>query len=146
MVAWTLPKTSHWTARALLNSGWHIYEEFYHVFATGMPKSLNISSKIEKLTADPELVKLWKGRGTGLKPAYEKWLVASKKKPEKVSYDYGYFKKIGRSERKIGNTINNHPSVKSLELMQRLVTQYTNPGDLVFRSFYGLGLYWNCML
>jgi len=139
LVTWTLPKTSHWTAKALEKGGWHINSEFYHIFATGMPKSLNISSAVYKSTQDAQIATTWKGWGTSLKPAYEKWLVASKKSTPVANYNYYYCKKIGKAEREIGDLINNHPSVKSVELMRQIITTYTKPGDLILDPFMGSG-------
>lgn len=139
LVAWTLPRTSHWTAKALMASGWQINQEFYHIFATGMPKSLDIAKKIKQYTHDSTLADKWLGRGTSLKPAYEKWLVAHKIQVDMPKYSYSYHKKIGKKERHADNVINNHPSVKSIDLMKKIVNLYTSPESLVLDPFMGSG-------
>jgi len=139
LVIWTLPKTSHWTAQALLDSGWYINGEFYHVFATGMPKSLNIANQLAKITQDEAVLQEWDGYGTGLKPAYEKWLIANKSKSD-FRHDWFYCKKISTAERRINSDIiNNHPSVKTIKLMQAIISKYTTLNDTILDPFMGSG-------
>ncbi len=59
---WALPRTAHWTATALEDSGWEIRDRITHIFATGFPKSLDVGN----------------GWGTALKPASEDWIIARK--------------------------------------------------------------------
>lgn len=55
MLCWALPRTSHWTATAVEDSGWIIEDRVAHLFGSGFPKA---KSK--------------------LKPAYEDWYMARK--------------------------------------------------------------------
>lgn len=47
-LVWALPRTSHWTATALENSGFEIRDVVTHLFGTGFPKSMDISKAIDK--------------------------------------------------------------------------------------------------
>lgn len=67
-LVWSIPKTTHWTAWALENSGFEIRDCIYHIFGSGFPKSLNISD----------------GWGTGLRPAVENWWLVRKPLGEKT--------------------------------------------------------------
>jgi DNA modification methylase len=49
VLVWALPRTSHWTACALEDAGFEIREKLYHLFASGFPKSLDISKAIDHL-------------------------------------------------------------------------------------------------
>lgn len=140
LVIWTLPRTSHWTARALLDAGWHINGEFYHIFFTGQPKSQSIANNIKKTINNPEIIARWEGWGTSLKPNYEKWLVAHLNPHESFSNHYYYCKKINAQERKISSTLQNtHPSLKTIELMSYIVGLYTQPNDKILDPFMGSG-------
>lgn len=56
-LTWALPRTSHWTAFAIENSGFEIRDKFMHVFGSGFPKSLDVSKAIDaKLGAEREVV------------------------------------------------------------------------------------------
>lgn len=70
---WALPRTSHWTATAIENAGFEIRDVHHHIFGTGFPKSLNVSSVMHELlgVTDGEY-------GTALKPAVEHWILARK--------------------------------------------------------------------
>jgi hypothetical protein len=45
-LVWGLPRTAHWTATALEDSGWRIVDVIHHVFGTGFPKSRNVSPEL----------------------------------------------------------------------------------------------------
>lgn len=47
-LVWSLPRTSHWTAMALEDSGFEIRDCVYHHFGSGFPKGLDISKSIDK--------------------------------------------------------------------------------------------------
>lgn len=47
-LVWALPRTSGWTHRALEDAGFEVRDVFTHLFAAGMPKSLNVSKAIDK--------------------------------------------------------------------------------------------------
>ena len=47
-LVWAIPRTSHWTAMALENSGFIVRDVITHLFGSGFPKSLNISKAIDK--------------------------------------------------------------------------------------------------
>lgn len=72
-LVWALPRTSHWTATAIENAGFEIRDVHHHIFGTGFPKSLNVSSVMHELlgVTDGEY-------GTALKPAVEHWILARK--------------------------------------------------------------------
>jgi site-specific DNA-methyltransferase (adenine-specific) len=54
-LVWALPRTQHWTMRALEDAGFEIRDVVYHGFATGFPKSLNVSKAIDaRLGAERE--------------------------------------------------------------------------------------------
>lgn len=46
-LVWALPRTSHWTTTALEDCGFEIRDIVMHVFATGFPKSLDVSKAID---------------------------------------------------------------------------------------------------
>lgn len=64
---WALPRTTHWTAFALENSGLEIRDRVSHIFGSGFPKSLTHNSA----DIPPEC-------GTALKPAIEDWWLVRK--------------------------------------------------------------------
>lgn len=47
-LVWAIPRTSHWTATALEQSGFEIRDVITHVFGSGFPKSLDVSKAIDK--------------------------------------------------------------------------------------------------
>lgn len=61
-LVWALPRTSHWTTTALEDANFEIRDKIYHLFGSGMPKSFNLGE----------------GRGTGLKPSVEEWILIRK--------------------------------------------------------------------
>lgn len=44
---WAIPRTSHWTAMALENSGFIVKDVVTHIFASGFPKSLAVDGLIQ---------------------------------------------------------------------------------------------------
>ncbi len=72
---WAIPRTSHWTATAVEDTGFEVRDVVTHLFGSGFPKSLNI----EKATNG-----IAKGQGTALKPAAEFWILARKPLSEKT--------------------------------------------------------------
>jgi len=47
-LVWALPRTSHWTAWALDGAGFEVRDRLIHCFASGFPKSLDVSRAIDK--------------------------------------------------------------------------------------------------
>ncbi|MCR4330970.1 MAG: site-specific DNA-methyltransferase [Patescibacteria group bacterium] len=47
-IVWALPRTSHWTARAVEDSGLEIRDICHYAFGSGFPKSMDISKAIDK--------------------------------------------------------------------------------------------------
>lgn len=85
-LVWAIPRTSHWTATALENSGFEIRDVVMHLFGTGFPKSLDVSKAIDTRSDEeiesgvepaPEVIE-WAGSGTALKPAAEHWILCRK--------------------------------------------------------------------
>lgn len=63
-LAWTLPRTSHWTATALEDAGFEIRDVVHHVFGSGFPKSLDVSKAIDRyFDAEREVQGYQDGRG-----------------------------------------------------------------------------------
>lgn len=101
---WALPRTSHWTATAIEDSGLEIFDIHHHWFGSGMPKSLDLMRQIDMHLCElpgrhydknlPTPSKLREGdhlcpehprrvaaeylRRTALKPACEHWIMARK--------------------------------------------------------------------
>ena len=48
ILVWSIPRTSHYTALAIEEGGFQIYDCIYHIFGTGMSKSQDISKMIDK--------------------------------------------------------------------------------------------------
>lgn len=46
-LVWAMPRTSHWTATAWEGAGFEVRDRVSHIFGSGFPKSLNISSQID---------------------------------------------------------------------------------------------------
>lgn len=76
---WALPRTSHWTACALEDSGFELRNKFYHLFGSGFPKSLNVSKSLQNQGYD-----CVDGLGTDVKPACEEWILVRKPLSEKT--------------------------------------------------------------
>lgn len=66
-LVWALPRTSHWTATGLEDTGFVIRDRVSHIFLNGFPKSLTSKSS----DIPPEC-------GTALKPALEDWWLIQK--------------------------------------------------------------------
>ena len=65
---WALPRTSHWTATALENSGFEIRDRLAHVFGSGFPKNHDVSKAIDKAAgAEREVVGISPRHGGGAK-------------------------------------------------------------------------------
>jgi len=47
-LVWAIPRTSHWTGKALEDAGFEIRDCITHLFGTGFPKSLDISKALDK--------------------------------------------------------------------------------------------------
>lgn len=72
-LVWSIPRTSHWTARALEEAGFEIRDCVYHVFGQGFPKSLNVGKAIDKMAgATREVVGSYRVGGNALTPTSEK--------------------------------------------------------------------------
>lgn len=48
ILVWSIPRTSHYTALAIEEGGFQIYDCIYHLYSTGFPKSQDISKMIDK--------------------------------------------------------------------------------------------------
>lgn len=71
-LVWALPRTSHWTATALEDAGFEIRDRVAAVFATGFPKSANVSYAIDdKLGAERRYVEARPQAGAKFKQAAE---------------------------------------------------------------------------
>ncbi len=56
-LVWAIPRTSHWTGKALEDAGFEVRDVITHLFGTGFPKSLDISKAIDKAAgAEREVV------------------------------------------------------------------------------------------
>jgi hypothetical protein len=44
---WSLPRTSHWTGKAIEDAGFEIRDTIHHTFGSGFPKSMNVSLAID---------------------------------------------------------------------------------------------------
>lgn len=54
---WAIPRTSHWTAMALEDAGFHVKDVVTHVFGSGFPKSVAIDKAIKRAKySDTDLV------------------------------------------------------------------------------------------
>lgn len=67
-LVWSLPRTSHWTAMAWENAGWTVRDRVSHLFASGFPKSLDVSKAIDRKRQDDAQ---WKAVGTWLRQQRE---------------------------------------------------------------------------
>ncbi|OYZ20528.1 MAG: hypothetical protein B7Y39_10660 [Bdellovibrio sp. 28-41-41] len=45
---WAIPRTSHWTATALEDSGFHVRDVVTHIFGSGFPKSIALDKSIQR--------------------------------------------------------------------------------------------------
>jgi site-specific DNA-methyltransferase (adenine-specific) len=62
---WALPRTSHWTATALEDSGFEIRDQVDHLFWSGFPKSLSVGRAVDDyLGADREVTGTAQGVGS----------------------------------------------------------------------------------
>lgn len=73
-LVWSLPRTSHWTATAWENAGWEVRDRLAHLFATGFPKSHNISVAIDKAAgAVRPVIGEWNMPGRGSRSEEQKY-------------------------------------------------------------------------
>ncbi len=63
-LVWSLPRTQHWTATALEDAGFEIKDTITHLYASGFPKSQDISKMIDKMAGAERKV-------IGIKPGHE---------------------------------------------------------------------------
>lgn len=47
-LVWALPRTSHWTGRALEDAGFEVRDRIAFLFGSGFPKSLDVSKEIDR--------------------------------------------------------------------------------------------------
>lgn len=56
-LVWAIPRTSHWTATALEDAGFHVKDVITHIFGSGFPKSTAIDKAIDRAKySDTDLV------------------------------------------------------------------------------------------
>ena len=56
-LVWSIPRTSHWTATAWEDAGWQVRDRLCHLFASGFPKSLDVSKALDRMAgAEREIV------------------------------------------------------------------------------------------
>ena len=85
-LVFTGTRTQDWMAMSLRFAGFEIRDSIaYWSYASGFPKSTNISKQIEK--KDKELAKQYEGLGTALKPSCEPIIMARKPLSEKTLAD-----------------------------------------------------------
>lgn len=73
-LVWAIPRTSHWTGKALEDAGFEVRDCITHLFGSGFPKSLNVGKAVPS----------FEGWGTALKPAAEFWWLVRKPIGEKT--------------------------------------------------------------
>jgi DNA modification methylase len=57
VLVWALPRTSHWTGWAIESAGFEVRDRVIHAFASGFPKSHNVSAAIDSmLGVDREVI------------------------------------------------------------------------------------------
>lgn len=76
MLVFGHPKTYHRLACSIEDSGWGIIDCMSWIYGKAMPKGLNIGNAMGKKGLESQ--KQWNGWATGLKPAWEPILIASK--------------------------------------------------------------------
>jgi site-specific DNA-methyltransferase (adenine-specific) len=82
---WCLPKTSHWTASAIENSGLIVHDYIVHVFSKGTPKNYDVVKALKnKYPNAHKTHEKFAGFGTALKPRAEFWILAYK--PSSLNY------------------------------------------------------------
>ena len=92
-----------------------------------------------------KFAKQWDGWGTALKPAWEPIIIARKKGSQrKANYSqFHYIPKSSKNERNAGLEDkafqNTHPTVKPINLMKKLIEEFTEKGSIVFDPFTGSG-------
>tara|TARA_R110000824_G_C15062888_1_gene662590 strand:+ start:60 stop:971 length:912 start_codon:yes stop_codon:yes gene_type:complete len=110
------------------------------------PKDYGAGKSLILDPTTPE-AKQWEGWGTALKPAWEPIIVA-KKKGGNFNKEYSpfhYIPKAGKKERNRGldeladDMKNAHPTVKPVNLMKKLVLDFTVEGSTVLDAFMGSG-------
>lgn len=83
----------------------HYINNFYYIYGSDFPKSLNIEKALRKKSQN-ELAELWKGYGTGLKPAYEPVIMFRKGNNNLPIYpdnvNFYYTSKASKKERNQG--------------------------------------------
>jgi DNA modification methylase len=71
-------RTYHRLAAAIEDAGWEIRDTLVWAYASGFPKSLDVSKAIDKAAGATDLAREWQGWGTALKPAWEPIVLARK--------------------------------------------------------------------
>ena len=109
--------------------------------ATGKATT-GLTTEYDPFVPTTEEAKKWEGYGTALKPAFEPILVFSKGETDWVmpAVPFCYSAKAGKSEKNLqGDLDNNHVTVKPLKLMEWLVGQVGQPGQIILDPFVGSG-------
>tara|TARA_B100000029_G_scaffold253000_1_gene249943 strand:- start:17314 stop:18063 length:750 start_codon:yes stop_codon:yes gene_type:complete len=143
LLAFGATRTHHRIAHAIERAGFEILDVWSWTFGTGFPKSQNIGKVLNKKGHEEEAEK-WKGFGTALKPAWEPIIVArkqgSKVMPNK--HKFWYVPKASKAERNEAlpaDMLNDHPTVKPITLMTKLIVETSEEGDTIFDPFMGSG-------
>lgn len=167
-LVWALPRTSHWTATALENSGFEVRDIITHLFGSGFPKSLDISKAIDKsFGAERKVV----GENQNKRKAHKKGGIHQGYNDNGGASRFFYCAKVSTSERNNGlenmeskdwksqgfrdndsthlspragagrtrSNQNSHPTVKAQRLMQYLIKLVTPTGGVVLDPFMGSG-------
>lgn len=103
MLVFGATRTHHRIAHAVERAGFEILDIWAWCYATGFPKSQNISKALKKKGYADE-AQLWQGYGTALKPAWEPIIVARKQGSDITvpKNQFFYISKASQKEKNAG--------------------------------------------
>jgi site-specific DNA-methyltransferase (adenine-specific) len=76
VVAWSYPRTQHWTAWAMEDAGLQVHDCLTHLFDNGFGRGMHADRLLRRNGYD--LAYLWEGWASKLRPGAENWILARK--------------------------------------------------------------------
>lgn len=136
-------RTQHRMVANIVGAGYELQDVTLMCYGSGFPKSLNVEKAVQKIA--PEQASRFQGLHTALKPAHEPISLFTKGGSLTLHADFKrlyYCAKASKRERNMGlgaDTVNAHPTVKPLKLMESLCELATPPGGTILDPFMGSG-------
>lgn len=77
IIAWAVPRTSHWTAMAIEDAGFEIRDIIHHIYSGSLPRYFKVDNATRRKYSE-EFINRWSGWVTGIKPMCNHWIMGRK--------------------------------------------------------------------